>query len=121
MQGEMRGPTYGECWVLCLVLVQNSLYLESQKFGTKVGISLFICSRLSAACEIRPPSARGVCWRWGSASLFIRFQSTQWLMMRGHIVPDIWEFIQTDTHVGDLGVYELLSDLRHKTSSPSWR
>ena len=109
MQREMGGPTYGECWVLFLVLVQNPLYLESQKFGAKIGISLFVCSCLSAACEIRPPSARGVCWRWGSTSLFMRSQSTQWLVMRGHIVPDVWEFVQTDAHVGDLSVCELSS------------
>ena len=109
MQTEMRGLAYGERRVLFLVLIQNSLYLESQKFGAKIGISFFICSRLSAACEIRPPSAGGVCWRWGGTSLFMGFQSTQWLMMRGHIVPDVWEFVQTDAHVGDLGVCELSS------------
>ena len=75
MRRVARGPTYGECCVLLLVLVQNSLYLESDKFGTKVGIRLFVRSRLSTAREIRPPSARSVCRRRGGASVFIGFQS----------------------------------------------
>ena len=43
-------------------------------------------------------------------------------MMRGHIVPDVWKFVQTDAHVGDLGVRELSSRFGvYETGSPSWR
>lgn len=109
MTQGMHESTHGKRWVLFFMLVQYSLDSESQKFGTKVGIGLFKRSRLSTACEICPPSARGVCRRGCGASLFIGFQSTQWLVMRGHIVAYVWKFVQADAHIGNLDVYELLS------------
>lgn len=52
----------------------------------------------------------------------MRFQSTQWLMMGGHIVPDVWKFVRADADVGDLGVGELLSWFEiHESGLLSWR
>lgn len=39
----------------------------------------------------------------------MRFQSTQRLVMRGHIVTDVRKFIYTDANVGDLDARELAS------------
>jgi hypothetical protein len=93
---------YSKICVRFLVFLQVALHHEGKQSGGMIPLNRFKRPRLRSTRKTSPPSLAILRRRW-RAGQGMRLESAKWLVVRRHVIPDVGEFIQSDTQVRNLG------------------